>query len=46
MLALFTQNVLESFGYPMTPGDALRRVFEALSSAVLLNSKSNSISAS
>lgn len=39
MLSLFTQNVLESFGFPMTPGDGLRRVFEAISSCVLLISK-------
>lgn len=36
---MLTQTVLESFGYPMTPGDAVRRVFEAISSGILLSSK-------
>uniref|UniRef100_A0A7E4W9L6 DZF domain-containing protein n=1 Tax=Panagrellus redivivus TaxID=6233 RepID=A0A7E4W9L6_PANRE len=39
MLSMLVQNVLESFGYPMTPGDALRRVFEAISSGLLLSKR-------
>jgi zinc finger RNA-binding protein len=36
ILSMLVQHVLESFGYTMTPGDALRRVFEAISSGVFL----------
>uniref|UniRef100_A0AC34QZ99 DZF domain-containing protein n=1 Tax=Panagrolaimus sp. JU765 TaxID=591449 RepID=A0AC34QZ99_9BILA len=43
MLALFTQNVLDSFEFPMSPGDAFRRVFEAISSCVLLTRRATMV---
>jgi zinc finger RNA-binding protein len=39
ILSMLVQHVLESFGYPMTPGDALRRVFEAISCGILLSKR-------
>uniref|UniRef100_A0A914Y7N7 DZF domain-containing protein n=1 Tax=Panagrolaimus superbus TaxID=310955 RepID=A0A914Y7N7_9BILA len=39
ILSMLVQHVLESFGYPMTPGDALRRVFEAISSGIILSKR-------
>lgn len=41
MTELLVEKVLSSLGAPLSPGDAVRRVFEAVASGILFSSKRN-----
>lgn len=41
MIELLVEKVLSSLGAPLSPGDAVRRVFEAVASGILFSSKHN-----
>lgn len=41
MTELLVEKVLSSLGAPLSPGDAVRRVFEAVASGILFSSKHN-----